>query len=648
VLISTSTQDIVEMMKKINFFIKKRRRKKRDKELYRVGKNKGGLMGKYVNDVVEAVLDHVDLEQLISGYVPLKRAGTNVKGLCPFHNEKTPSFVVSSEKRIYHCFGCGASGNAIGFIMAIENLDFLDALEHLAEKVHMDLEPYLEKQDKQSIQKASQDKNQKKVYQEISKHSARFFYHQLKSSDMAMSYLLDRGISQETIKNFGLGYAPEGWQNLINYLAKPPYSVKDLEAVGLVINKENTSRYYDRFRDRIMFPIIDVQGKVIAFGGRIIGEGQPKYLNSPETMIFNKSNTLYNLNLAKNVLSEERTLIVMEGYMDVIALYQAGIKNVVATLGTALTSQHARLIKRYADKIIIAYDSDEAGQRATKRSVEILEKADLEVKVMLLTDGLDPDEYLKKYGVDVLKERLKKAYSYVDYQIHLFKEDNDLDYEEGRRHFYLQCVDLLKPLKESAIKNEYIKTVAKWSYMDVDTIKKDVHNGQQDNQQVAVQGQKRQKKHSKRFKLEVRLLYLALLNKQSFDKIFELIDFKAFEDARIKKILIFLKGYYHVMTAFDVEACIDHLSIDEIKFIQRVLEGSIKPENVDREIQVNCKNFDYEVLGGQIIRLSNQMMRLKEADNISQQDKDEQLKSYQRQLMALKSEQSKQLRALGR
>lgn len=604
-------------------------------------------MAKYVNHVTEAVLDHVDIEQLISEYVPLKRAGSNVKGLCPFHNEKTPSFVVSNEKQVYHCFGCGASGNAIGFIMAIENLDFLDALEHLSDKVHFDLEPYLEKQDQKSMKKSVEDKSHKKIYQEISKHSARFFYHQLKQNEKAMKYFKERDITEETIKTFGLGYAPEGWQNLIDYLAKPPYTVKDLEAVGLVIKKEGADRYYDRFRDRVMFPIIDVQGKVIAFGGRIIGDGQPKYLNSPETLIFSKSNTLYNLNLAKNVLNEDKTLIVMEGYMDVIALYQAGIKNVVATLGTAMTSQHARLIRRYADKIIIAYDSDEAGQKATQRSVEILEKANLDVRVMLLTEGLDPDEYLKKHGVEVLKEKFKKAYSYVDYQIHLCREKNDLNYEEGRRSFYKDCVAILKPIAESAIKTDYINTVAKWSRFPVESIQKDVFNGKVTK--TLVEEKKTSiKKHSKSYKLEVRLLYLALLNPESFDKLFELINFNDFQDQRIKKILIFLKGYYQVMPTFDIEACIDHLDLDEVKFIQLVLEKSIKPEDIERELQVNCKYFNLEVLNHKIIRLTNHMMVIKESDDISRDEKDEKLKGLQRQLMALKNEQALQTKALGR
>jgi DNA primase len=414
-----------------------------------------------------------------------------------------------------------------------------------------------------------------------------------------------------------------------------------------VIKKENTGKCYDRFRDRLMFPIIDVQGRVIAFGGRIIGDGQPKYLNSPETIIFSKSNTLYNLNLAKNVLNEEKSLIVVEGYMDVIALYQSGIKNVVATLGTALTSQHARLIKRYADQVIIAYDSDDAGQKATERSVEILEAAKLDVRVLLLNDGMDPDEYLKKYGVDYLIEKLKNAYSYVDYKIHLLRQKYDLNYEEERRNFYFDCIPVLKALEESAVKKKYIETVSKWSRMSVDEIQKDVFH-QKKTHVPSKSSMVATKKKSKLFVIEARLLYLALLNHESFDRIFELIDFEEIHDDKIKKILKFLKGYYQVMETFELEACIDHLGLEEIKFIQLLLEKSIVSENVDKEIQVNCSNFELETMNQKIIRTMNKMMILKEDDSLNKEVQDKQLKALQRELMDLKKIQATRIKALGR
>jgi len=603
-------------------------------------------MGRYVSNISEIVLDSIDLEALISEYVQLKRAGTNLKGLCPFHNEKTPSFVVSKDKQYYHCFGCGASGNAIGFIMAIENMDFLDTLEFLADKSHLDLEQYREKPQAGQKPYTPQNKDQKKKYFEITGHAARFFYMNLKKDKGAQKYFEERGIKEETIKTFGLGYAEDEWRALLDYLAKPPYTAEELEKVGMVIAKDKSKGHYDRFRDRVMFPIIDVQGKVVAFGGRIMGEGQPKYLNSPETPIFNKSNTLYNLNLAKNELGQEKTLIVVEGYMDVIALYQAGIKNVVATLGTALTSQHGRLLKRYADEIIIAYDSDEAGQKATQRSVDILEQADLHVRVLMLTDGLDPDDYIKKFGVDALKTKLNKSLSYVDYQILLLRDKYNLDYEDDRRRFYDACVILIKPLPENALKEKYVEDLRKWTHLPADAIKKDVYKAPQ--QEKPSYKPQKTNKTNKVTRIETRIMYLALLNKENFDKIFELVKFEYLQDKRVKRIMTFLKGYYQVMEKFEVGACIDHLGIEDIKYIQLVLEKSIEPLSIEREILMNTKNFEYEVLNQNIIRLINRIMMVKESDELSDEKREDTLKKLNVTLVELKQEQAKLMKALGR
>lgn len=603
-------------------------------------------MGRYVSNISEIIIDAVDLEALISEYVQLKRAGSNVKGLCPFHNEKTPSFVVSNQKGYYHCFGCGASGNAIGFVMAIENMDFLDAIEFLAEKVNLDLEQYRDKSNTGQKNYKPQDKDLKKKYFEITNHAARFFYMNLKKNETAKNYFSNRGINEATIKSFGLGYAPDEWRDLLDYLAKPPYTAEELEKVGLVIKKEKSSGYYDRFRDRVMFPIIDVQGKVVGFGGRIMGDGQPKYLNSPETPVFNKSNTLYNLNLAKNELRDDRTLIVVEGYMDVIAMYQSGIKNVVATLGTALTPQHGRLLKRYADEIIIAYDSDEAGQKATRRSVEILEQANLSVRVLMLTDGLDPDEYIKKYGVDTMRTKLKKAMGYLDYQIKLLRDEHNLDYEDDRRRFYDACVELLKPMAESSLKAKYVEDLARWTHRDIDAVKRDVFKVEEVQQ--TYQPKTQSKKLNKVKMIETRIMYLALLSKQNFDKIFKLVQFEDIQDPLIKKVMNFLKGYYHVMDTFKLEDCIDHLGIDEIKYIQLVLDKSIEPANVEKEIQMNSMHFENEVINQKLIKVMNRRLFIKESDELSDLERDNQLKQLDVILARLKDEQKQLIKALGR
>lgn len=611
-------------------------------------------MARYVSNITEIILDAVDINQIVSGYVELKRAGANVKGLCPFHNEKTPSFVVSTEKQMYHCFGCGAAGNSIGFIMAIENLDFLDAIEFLADKANLDLEQYMERSPN-APKYVPEDKDLKAKYYEINKHAARFFYSKLMKSDEAKAYFKRREINGDTIKKFGLGYAPDAWNELLNYLAKPPYKAEELEAVGLVIPKKEKKGHYDRFRGRVIFPIIDVHNKVVGFGGRILGDGQPKYLNSPETPVFNKSNTLYNLNLAKNELSKNKTLIVVEGYMDVIALYQRGIKNVVATLGTALTSTHGKLLHRYAEEIILSYDSDEAGQKATKRGVEILEKANLRVKVLQLSGGQDPDDFIKEFGVDKFSEKIRSAINYTDYQLKLLRNTHDLDYEDGRMRFVADAIQIIKKVDTTVSKEHYCQKVAKWTRVDEAIIKREVFSS---NTNIAQQSPSNQantyqqpKKKSKMFAIETRLMYLSLLNKRNFDRIFELVSFDEIQDQRIKKVMTFLIGYYQVIDAFSINDCIDHLSIDEIKYIQLVLEKSVKPSDdtsEKKEIQINIKNFESEVLNNKIIRLMNLIISIKESDDLSEVERETKLKELNAKLHSLNKSKANIIRELGR
>lgn len=613
-------------------------------------------MPRYVSNISEIILDAVDVQQIVSEYVQLKRAGANVKGLCPFHNEKSPSFVVSQEKQMYHCFGCGAAGNAIGFVMAIENLDFLDAIELLADRAHIDLEQYVERNNN-SPEYKPENKDLKAKYYEINKHAARFFYSNLKKSNEAQDYFKNREISDETIRKFGLGYAFDEWNELLNYLAKPPYTKEELETVGLIISKKEKNGYYDRFRGRVMFPIIDVHGKVVGFGGRILNDGQPKYLNSPETPIFNKSNTLYNLNLAKNELSQNKTLIVVEGYMDVIALYQRGIKNVVATLGTALTGLHGRLLKRYAEEIILAYDSDEAGQKATIKGVEILEKSNLKVKVLQLPNGLDPDDYIKQFGVDKFNEKIMSSINYADYKLKLLKGEHNLDYEDGRMRFVADAIEVIKNIEGSVAKEHYCQKISKWTRVDEAIIKRGVFSqsnksaNQPKLQNYNQQNQQPIRKLNKSVIIETRLMYLSLLNKRNFDRIFELISFEDIQDKRVKKIMTFLIGYYQVIDKFSIEECIDHLGIEEIKYIQKVLKHSIAnldEESEKKEILANAKTFESEVLDNKIVKLMNLIISIKESDDISDIERNKNLKLLNTKLVEFKQSQERIMKELGR
>ncbi len=591
----------------------------------------GGAM-KYINNISEIIISSVDIEDIISEYVDLKRAGSNLKGLCPFHNEKTPSFVVSKDKQLYHCFGCGESGNVISFVMKKKNMDFLDAIEYLAEIGRVDLNDYL---DKSSNYKENYiPREQKKNLHDLMKYAARFYYHNLSNNENAKKYLYDRAIDEITIKKFGLGYARDSWDDILKYLTSGKFTEKQILDAGLIIKKEKNNGYYDRFRDRIIFPIIDVQNKVIGFGGRIIGNGMPKYLNSPETVLFNKSNTLYNLNLAKNELKEEKTLIIVEGYMDVISLYSKGIKNVVATLGTALTKSHGRLLKRYADTVIISYDSDQAGIKATERSVEILKDTGLTIKILTLTDGLDPDEYIKKYGVDVFRTKIKKAKTYVDYKLHLLKEKYALEYETDRQKFYMEAKELLAIMPANAIREKYIEDISKWTYMSLESIRMDLKNTSNTSSQVV----NKKVKLNKLTMIETRLLYLSLMSKKNYNKIFGYIEFDDIKNNYVKKALKFLLGYYSVNDQFDITKCIDHLDLNTMKYIKLVLEKSIQSTS-EKEVDTTIFYFKQEVIQRNITIIINHIAKINQSDELSDEEKKEKLDVLNKLLMENKERQ---------
>jgi len=408
-------------------------------------------------NIFDYILDHVNIIDVISGYITVERSGKNYKALCPFHNEKTPSFIISEEKQLFHCFGCGAAGNAINFITQYENLDSIDAVEFLADKYNVDISQFA---------KGANQKNasQHGKYYDILRDAAVFFYKNLRTHPEAMSYLERRGIHVDVIKQFGIGFSSDAWSDLLKSLSSK-YSIADLESVGLIIPNKDKSRYYDRFRNRVMFPIINPKGKVIGFGGRVMDDSLPKYLNSPETEVFNKSQTLYGLNLAKNNHNEKKQLIIAEGYMDVIALHTFGFTNAVATLGTALTTEHGRLMRRYADEIIICYDSDFAGQKATLRSLDVLQGIIEKIKIIVLGENLDPDEYLKKYGADKFKEKIDTAITATEYRINHLMQAYNLNNDQEKIEFLSKVVVIVAALTNAFEKNLYIDKLS--SLLDV-------------------------------------------------------------------------------------------------------------------------------------------------------------------------------------
>ncbi len=369
-----------------------------------------------------------DIESVISPYVNLSKRGRLVKGLCPFHNEKTPSFTIYTDSQSFYCFGCGAGGDAITFVRRIENLDYVEAVKVLAERAGM------------KMPEDGYDDSLAKHRQRLlaaNREAARFFHSAMMSEQgrVGLDYFLNRGLSMQTIKHFGLGYAPDSWDALLKHMRSKGFTNQELYDANLVrmSNKGEKTHYYDNFKNRAMVPIIDLRGNVIAFGGRVLDDSKPKYINTSDTMVYKKSNGVFALNFAKN--GNPSQIIVAEGYMDVIALHQAGFTNSIACLGTALTQEQARLVARYADEVVLSYDSDEAGQKATKRAIEIFSKTGVKIRVLKLTGGKDPDEIIKKFGKEKFRSLIDGAANDIEYSILRERDKYDLDSIDGKTKF---------------------------------------------------------------------------------------------------------------------------------------------------------------------------------------------------------------------
>ena len=409
---------------------------------------------RYSDDIIEEVRMKNDIVDVISQYVKLTRRGSTYFGLCPFHNEKTPSFSVTPSKQMYYCFGCGAGGNVYNFVMEYENYSFGEALSHLADRAGVEL-PKIE-----YSREAREKAEQRATLLEINKLAAQYFYYQLRreSGKTAYGYLLGRGLSEETIRKFGLGYSDKYSDDLYKYLKGKGYSDELLRESGL-FNVDERRGMYDKFWNRVIFPIMDVNNRVIGFGGRVMGEGKPKYLNSPETKIFDKSRNLYGLNVART--TRKNYLILCEGYMDVIAMHQAGFTNAVASLGTALTSGHASLVKRYTREVLLLYDSDGAGIRAALRAIPILREAGVTSRVVSLKPWKDPDEFIKNEGAEAFEERLNQATDSFMFRVHIAEQDFAMDAPQGQNQFFERCAEMLLELSDELERNLYIEAIVK-------------------------------------------------------------------------------------------------------------------------------------------------------------------------------------------
>ncbi len=411
------------------------------------------MMPIFSEDIIEEVQQRNDIVDVISQYVHLTKKGSTYFGLCPFHNEKTGSFSVSPHKQMYYCFGCGAGGNVYTFLMQYENFTFGEALEVLADRAGVTLPKY----EMSAQQKREADKKQKLL--DIHKEAAKYFYGLLRSEHgkHAFAYFKKRELTEETMRKFGLGYSDQYSDDLYQYLKKKGYDDAILKESGLVTLDERRGGY-DKFWNRAMFPIMDVHSKVIGFGGRVMGEGEPKYLNSPETPIFDKSRNLYGLNLARS--TKKSYLLLCEGYMDVIALHQAGFDNAVASLGTALTSGHANLLKRYTKEVYLTFDSDGAGIRAALRAIPILKEVGLTAKVVNMRPYKDPDEFIKALGTEEYQKRIEEAENSFLFEIRILEQEYDLTDPEGKTRFYNETAKKLCTFSEKIERDIYIEAVA--------------------------------------------------------------------------------------------------------------------------------------------------------------------------------------------
>lgn len=576
-------------------------------------------------DILERIKNENDIVDVISETVRLKRAGRNYSGLCPFHNEKTPSFSVSSDKQIFKCFGCGEAGNVITFVMKTKNMNFPEACEFLAKRANIE------------IQQSTNSSKEKEAYGRLYKLNvevARFFFSNLQNTKEAKAYFIRRGISEQTIRRFGLGYALDGWNSLMNYLKKRGYTELDMLSLGLVAKSEKNN-YYDRFRNRVIFPVFNTQGKVIGFGGRVLDDSKPKYLNSPETKLFNKGYNLYGLNFAiKNL--KERSLIIVEGYMDCISLHQYGITNVVASLGTALTQGQAKLMRKYVDEVIISYDADVAGQLATLRGLDILRKEGFGVKVLTVPQGKDPDEFIKSNGKEAFLRLVENAVPLIDYRITRAKEGLNLKENEGLIEYIKRITEILIDL-DPVEKDVYIKRISEETKIKeqsiYDLFNKELKNNMKNSDGMNTSQEFRQKLYIEPsyVKAERTILHLMLVE-ETFEYItegFSKDDFIREECKELYDLIIKFHGEENNLkkienNCLNSETVKEWINITDLKILQqedrekfvKLIEDckkeitNFKIEELRKDIMSKIKEFESKGMLEESIKLAEKLMQI--------------------------------------
>ncbi len=510
----------------------------------------------YFDDVfLNEVKEKNNIVDIINMYTPLKRNGNRYVGLCPFHSEKTPSFNVSEEKQMYHCFGCGAGGTVIQFVMNAENYDFTEAVKFLAERAGLPLP------DEKSAE--NELYNLKRKIYEMNKIAAKEFYKNLNSNEgsVALLYLKNREIKAETIVKFGIGYAKKDWDSIYRLLLKNGYKKEEILKSGLCKQSEK-GKIYDFFRDRVMFPVFDLRGNVVAFSGRVLGDEKPKYLNTGETEVFKKKSTLFNMNNAKNC--EEDYILLMEGCMDVIAVHQAGFENAVATLGTALTEEHSRLLKRFKEKVILSYDGDEAGKEATRKAVKILKKDGFNVKIIKIQNAKDPDELIKKYGREAYEICIKNAVSMVIYDIMNLFPGKGFSDESDKLDFINKCIIILSEIKNPLELEIYAKKIAEITKISYENIISQVENRKK-REKIHNENNFGKEYKPKKISTESLIIKLTAEYPSYYKKIKDKIKREDFCDELNIKIFDIITDYHKNEVKPDISMIMEKLNGEEVK-----------------------------------------------------------------------------------
>ncbi len=572
----------------------------------------------YIDDnILEEVREKIDIVELINQYLPLKKSGANYVGLCPFHSEKTPSFSVSHKNQFFHCFGCGAGGDIFEFIMKRENLNFQESIKFLADKAGVEL--------KEASQEDITRQEQRKRYFEINRESAKYFLNNLMKNRQARNYLENRKISYGLARKFGLGYAEDSWEDLYNHLRSKGYKDQEMEDLGLVGKRKNGKGYYDKFRNRLIFPIIDTKSRVIGFGGRVLDDSMPKYLNSKETLVFNKGNNLYGLNMLDKYSNRE-SIILVEGYMDVISLFKNGIYSGVASLGTALTSMQAKLLKRYGEKVYICYDSDLAGVKATNKAIEILLAEDIKPYIVSLGTSKDPDEYFTNHTKKDFLKVMEEALNFMDFKIKVNKDRYDLGDIDGKIAFTKEISKELRLLKNPIEQDVYIKKLSKDLNIDEDAIKTEVTRAKTlkktyVNKEKTYIKPKVDQLQRADLTAEIELIKLMVLDKDYYDLIEAMEIFSYFQNETCIEIIKIIKNIYKLEDYLEKRRIYDIMqsgsNLDR-GIVTQILEDEVTyaSNNISKAIEDLVCTLKINKLDSRRVFVSNKIKEIDKEENI--------------------------------